>query len=136
MWGSDPFEKLNIANGPLRLQLERELQSKLLLLQQNYIETDGQPKELRELLARSLSSFTVLFKSVLRLAGKSAPAKKQEAWKAVSAHVPIDVDALWVIYNLRQGEKEALKHSPDDLMSRLMRSVKAAIDYVDTLAVK
>lgn len=131
LWGADPFQKMIVPTAPLRHQVEYELRAKLLLIQQKYLETHGDPKLLRQVLAQSLSSFHVLFKSVLRLTGKETPAKKKEAWKALSQHIAIDVDALNVIYGLRQGEKDSLKHDPEDLLDRLMRSVRATIDYVD-----
>jgi predicted nucleotidyltransferase len=132
LWGQDPFARMLIKNEPLRHQLEHELRSKLITLQQKYLETEGDPKRLRELLAGSLSSFQVLFKSVLRLCGKEAPAKKKDTWDALAKHVPIDVEALNVILALRQKDKTALQHGPEDLLERLMRSVKAVIDYVDS----
>lgn len=135
LWGADPFRVIQIKDTDLRAQLEYELRSKLMTLQQKYLETGGDPKRLRDLLARSLSAFTVLFKSVLRLAGKPVPEKKHDVWKAAAAQMPIDQDALDVIYRFRNKDKEALKHDPEDLMSRLMRSVRAAIDYVDAFRV-
>ncbi len=132
LWGQDPFQRMLIKHEPLRHQLEYELRSKLLTLQQKYLESDGDAKRLRDLLAGSLSSFHVLFKSALRLTGKEAPPKKKEAWVALAKHIAIDVDALNVIYALRQGEKTSLQHDPEDLLERLMRSVRAVVDYVDS----
>lgn len=136
LWGADPFKKWIVPNEPLRLQLERELRSKLLLLQQKYLESEGDPKRVRDLLARSLSSFHVLFKTVLHLAGKDVPAKKKDAWKVLAKHVAIDHDALTVIHALRVNDKIALQHDPEDLLERLMRSVRAAIDFVDAFEKK
>lgn len=131
LWGQDPFQRLLVKDEPLRHQLEHELRAKLLLLQQKYLESDGDAKRLREVLAASISSFHVLFKSVLRLTGKEAPAKKTDTWAALAKHVAIDVDVLTVITALRQNDKTALQHDPEDLLERLMRSVRAVIDYVD-----
>lgn len=131
LWGLDPFERMLIKHEPLRHQLEYELRSKLLALQQKYLEIAGDPKRLRDLLAASLSSFHVLFKSVLRLLGKEAPPKKKDTWATLEKHIAIDTDALNVIYALRQGEKTSLQHDPEDLLERLLRSVRAVIDYVD-----
>jgi hypothetical protein len=62
------FEKEHV-----RLQCEREIKSKLLLLRRVFLESEGAPKRLQHLVARSLPSLVVIFRGMLYL--KNGPWK-------------------------------------------------------------
>ena len=56
VFGEDPFDDIKIGLPHLRLQVERELKSKLLALRQGYLETRGKERELYSLLSILLNS--------------------------------------------------------------------------------
>jgi predicted nucleotidyltransferase len=129
--GKDPFQDLHIKKEDLRRQLEFELRAKFIQLQQRFMEIQGDRKAVQELLARSLSSFAVLFRSILRLMDEVPPQKKSELWTALHRHAQIDVQALNLIFGIRQKDKQALLWNVEDLMERLMHTVQLTIDFVD-----
>jgi len=61
LYGPDPFESLSVQTADLHHQLEFELRSKLVQMQQRFLQSGGEAKALRELLGRSLSAYTALF---------------------------------------------------------------------------
>jgi hypothetical protein len=129
--GSDPFDSLTINPAHLKHQLEFELRGKLFQLRERYIELEAHPKHVAELMARTLSSLSVLFKGVLFLMNKPAPEHKKEVWAALAQHVMIDVQALNTIWKIRDGEQTWKSVDIDDIFSRLLLSVEAVIDFVD-----
>jgi hypothetical protein len=131
LFGEDVFSHISINPEKIRHQLEYELRTKLIQLRQAYFQTNGKPKLLQELLGKSLSSFSTLFRATLRLTGVSVPLKKAELWIALQQHVPIDTKALESIRLVREGSKEALSLNPDDLFSRFQKSIEAVIEFVD-----
>ncbi len=61
LFGEDPFSGVQVDDKLLRLELEHELKGKLLQLRERYLLVGDRPKEPRELMIKSLSTFLVLF---------------------------------------------------------------------------
>ena len=131
LYGGDPFAGLAVDTAHLRHQLEYELRGKLLQFRERFLETGGKPRLIRDLAARSISTFATLFKGVLRLEGRRAPAKRGEAVDALAAVVPIDAGACHTALALRNKDKAALNADPETLFQRLLASVEAVVDHVD-----
>lgn len=131
LFGNDPFVGLQINPVHLKHQLEFELRGKLLQLEQRYLELEGQPKQVIELLARSLSTFTALFKGILMLMKEQVPTQKKEVWARLYNHVPIDQEVLQTLWNIRQGDLSEKNANADELFSRLTLSLEMAIRFVD-----
>ena len=62
----------------MRLQLEREIKGKLIHLKQGYLESQGQAKNLRDLIRVSLVAFLSLFAAVLYLKGVDIPSERRQ----------------------------------------------------------
>lgn len=65
IYGEDILDDLEISNDNLRLQIERELKSKLLSLRQGYIESAGSRDGIQNLISISLPAFTAIFRGTL-----------------------------------------------------------------------
>ena len=63
--GEDILAELKINNDYLRLQIERELKSKLLSLRQGYMESLGSRDGIQNLISISLPAFTAIFRGTL-----------------------------------------------------------------------
>lgn len=131
LFGRDPFAELAIHTVHLRHELEYELQSKLIQLRQRYLTSQAKPKRLQELLAKSISSFAVLFKTVLSLVKDEAPLHKKDIFEALNRHVAIDAEALEIILKIRDGDPSALRYDPENLFGRLLRSIEAVVDFLN-----
>lgn len=131
LFGDDIFTDMQISLTHLKHQLEFELRGKLLLLTQRYLQTNADPKQVAELLARSLSTLTVLFKGVLMLIQSPVPSQKKEVWTALYTHVPIDQEALALVWDIRQGTVSEKSADVNDLYSRVMLSLEMVIRFVD-----
>ena len=67
LYGSDPFELVEISTANLRHQTEYELRTKLIQLRRLYIPASTSVEKMSALLRDSLASFAALFRAVLIL---------------------------------------------------------------------
>ena len=77
--GEDILAKLKVSKTRLKVELEHELEGKLLQLKSRYILTEGKKDRVWHLMVESLATFLVLFKNCIWLTGKKPPLKKMEA---------------------------------------------------------
>lgn len=102
--GSDPFAETRIRREHLRLQVEREFRSKKIQLREGYLATGDAPDELGELLIRSLSTFLLLFRALLRLAGRPVPRDPRQLVAETSQIVGFSPDSFLEILDARSGD--------------------------------
>ncbi|MEA2103413.1 MAG: hypothetical protein U9P79_02065 [Candidatus Cloacimonadota bacterium] len=74
--GEDYFEKLTIQNEYLRLQAERELKGKLLILRLAFIENIGNRNLIANIVKNSVSSIIPVLKAILVLKDEQIPTRK------------------------------------------------------------
>lgn len=90
VFGEDVLEGLTIRRDCLRLQLERELRGKLLLLRQGFMGTGGNVKRVRNLIRVSLKAFLAAFNSLLYLKGIEIPRDRASLIAAAEEAFAID----------------------------------------------
>jgi predicted nucleotidyltransferase len=131
--GSDPFAMLEIRPEHLRLQCERELKGALIQLRERYLLVADEPAELDLLLRRSLSTFLVLFRTVLRLEGGAVPQDPEATIRAVAERAGFDpAPVVEVLQARRTGV--ALEPGPQDpRVVAYLRAVDTVVRYVDRL---
>lgn len=101
--GDDPLEGVRIEPRHLRLQCERELKGKQVQLRESYLLLCDQPEPLGKVMTRSLSTFLVLFRTVLRLAGEDPPHDPEETIRRTAARVEFDAAPVLEILRARRG---------------------------------
>src|SRR5437899_7150274 len=82
LYGSDPFEFVNISRANLRHQTEYELRTKLIQLRRLCIPALSSVERLSALMSDSLASFAALFRAVLILYGQEPPVGKADSVRA------------------------------------------------------
>ena len=105
LFGSDPVADLSISHDHLRVEMEHELQGKLLQLRTHFMLTEARPGLVEKLMVESLSTFLILFKSALWLYGVTPPVRKMEALRKLKDHVAFDLEPFEIVDRLKQGEK-------------------------------
>lgn len=131
LYGEDVFEKINIDTKNLRHQCEFELKSKLLKLRQAYILTKGKKSKLKKLLIDTISTFLVLFESVIILAGKKFPEKKSEVLSLIKEIIDINTQPFEKILHLKQNKKEAKTYNIEELFIQYITEIEKVVDFVD-----
>ncbi|NPV06290.1 MAG: nucleotidyltransferase domain-containing protein [Syntrophaceae bacterium] len=104
-FGEDVLAQLAFDEKALRLQCERELKGKVMLLRTRFLETADKAQELRALLAASITAFLSVFVALLALKGREAPRGRREIVAAVAESFGIETAPFLRCIDLREGEK-------------------------------
>lgn len=131
--GEDLLSALKVEDPNLKHEIEFDLRSKLLKLRQSYLALHGNNKALRMLLIDSISSFLVIFKHAVALFGRKRPLKKIDSLDILCEVAGLKHDVFKTIYEMKHGNKEALKISPEALMGEYMEGIEKIIEAVDSL---
>ncbi len=85
--GSDPFEGIKVDPKDVRLQAEREIKAKELLLRRGYVESGGKESRVRAVLSASVPALEAILRGMLFLSGddwkKSGPAFREACGKSL-----------------------------------------------------
>jgi hypothetical protein len=133
--GDDPFAGLQIRREDLRLQCERELKGALIQLRERYLLAADEPDELDILLRRSMSTFLVLFRTVLRLTGDAVPRDAGEVVEATAARVGFEAGPLLAILDARRSGSALRPAADDPRVAAYLAAVDLTVRFVDRLPV-
>ena len=114
--GPDFLANLSFEKEYVRLQCERELQSKLLLLRRAYLETEGAPRRLQQMVGQGLPSLIAIFRGMLFLKDGPWKAHGPELWKACEAHLGLPDQLL---HQLHEGRHSKSAPSRDQMRQRI-----------------
>jgi len=132
--GEDILKDVVIQKEDLRLQCERELKAKLLLLRESFLEANNKSHLLRELVAQSLSAFISIFKALLYLKGDEVPEKNEAVLSATIQSFGLDRETFQTLWYIKRGEKKsdrgALKEIVQKYISEI-RGLSAQVDQMD-----
>ncbi len=131
LFGDDPLADITIQQEHLRLQVERELKGKLLVLRERYLLTGGRPKHVAVLLTSSIASFLVLFRAVLRLFQEDVPAGKADALRLLAERIPFDPRPLLEIEALKHRRRKLREVAPQALFQSYLTTIERVAEAVD-----
>ncbi len=129
--GEDVLEGLQIPMNLHRVQVEYELKEKLILLRQHLMVASEKESRLVEVLQRSVSSLSTLFRHALISLGEPAPTGKREAIKALERHLNLDFSAVLDVLDARERKADLRKTNVTDLASRYLKIVEEVAAAVD-----
>lgn len=134
VYGKDILEGLTFAPECVRLQCEREIKGKLLLLREAFLDTGGKRNRLRGLVGESLKAFSAIFGGLLYLNGQPLPERKRDVVRKICDTFGTDKA---VFENLFDVEEQKAKPSEQELIALFMdylgqiRRLWAVIDTLD-----
>jgi hypothetical protein len=130
--GADPFADVATTRSDLRSELEREVRGKLLRLRTEYAAAAPRGKDLEELLLDSIGTFFVLFRAVLRLAGRTPPQTPKTLVHETAEVTGLDAGAFsWVLDKLVGHNVPRLKPY-DTVGERYVAQIEQLVEFVDT----
>jgi hypothetical protein len=131
--GKDPIAELAIDRSFYRAQVEHELRAKLFRLRQKAAGVLSDDKALLQLMADSTSTFCVLARHALLLAGVPVSWQKREV-VAKLREVQLEGSALEQLLDFREKRKQAGDLSAGALFSDYLKQIEALVVFVDRLA--
>jgi hypothetical protein len=134
VYGPDIFATLEIAKAPLRLQVEREIKTKLIHVRQGYISSLGKKENLSSVLVRSFTGSMALFRAIIKLLGKEPPVARTEVITAVGSACGIDIAVFTDLLLLKADRIRPGGQELYSLFERYYNALEATGKIIDELA--
>ena len=131
LYGEDYVSRLVIDPAHVRWELERELKGKALALRDQYVIAAGNRRLVLDLVADSLSTFLVLFRSALRLYEPSVPAVKIDSLRALARHIPFDPQPFLTVEQVKEGHLRPGRVDSVALFRQYLAGIDTVIRYID-----
>jgi len=133
VFGEDVLKELAFSRSSLRLQVERELKGKILLLRARYLGTEGKDDRIRDLIAESITAFISIFNALLYMKGVDIPKGRSEVVRALSGTVSVEADALMKCVEIKEGRKKFPLSEMESLFENYLRELVLLTDKVDRM---
>jgi hypothetical protein len=133
VYGEDVLKELTFRREDIRLQCEREIKGKLLLLREAYMETNGRGKEIRKLIGSSLQAFIAIFEGLLYMKEKEIPRSKRETLHETCLAYELELGLFEKLLNIRE---EVVKPADDELkliFRSYLNQIRKLSNTVDTM---
>jgi hypothetical protein len=131
--GEDVCRGLVIDTRFYRAIVEHELRARLLRLRQKAGSLMSDREVLTRLMADSVATFCVLGRHALRLAGRTAPARKRDVAAALESDLGIRVPSFYKLLDLREGVLKPRGIDPVPLLASYLTEIGALVALVDGL---
>ena len=133
VYGKDILKDLSFKPEFIRLQCEREIKGKLLLLREAYLETSGKGRALKDVISQSIRAFVAIFEALLHVKGLELPKEKLQVIRATAQAFDIDSS---VFEKLLDVKDEKIKPGDDEmrgLFQKYLAEVRKLSKQVDAL---
>ncbi len=134
VYGEDVLAGLEINREHLRLQVERELRGKILLLRKRFLETEGKEKEARKLIRDSLPAFLSAFRALLWLLGRDIPGDRREIVAATAAAVGVAAEVFIDCLDIREGKDHFSKADVTAVFRKYLGEIDGLCRRIDKMA--
>jgi hypothetical protein len=133
IYGEDLLESLDFKPADLRLQIERELRGKLILLRQGYLEAEGKPRALKKLIGNSFTAFISIFNALLYWKQGKAPQGRRDTIKEVGNVFAVDAAVFSSCADIKEGVDRLSGEEVVNLFSKYVQEVDKLCNIVDCL---
>ncbi len=131
--GADVLKTVKVPLDLHRVQLEHDLRTKLLLLRQHYLSSDGDSKKVMHLMLGSVSSFITLFRHAQIAMGEQPPEPKRKVVELLAEKLRFDPGPFFDLLDVREHHLKPDTTDAQETFSRYLRAVEAVIRTVDSL---
>lgn len=133
LYGNSPFDGVSVDRNDLRLQVEREAMGVLLRLRGGVLLAGNDSGEQIKLMTASLSTLMVVFRGLLRLAGRTPPHGHAEIAREVAALTGIDASPFEAVSQQIRDSKAIPKERAQAVLGAYLTAMEAVTAYVSTL---
>ncbi len=136
VFGKDVLEELPFDKKHIRLQCERELKGKLLLLREAYLDSEGRPKGLGQVSSASLTAFLSLFRALLFLKDREIPGRNDALISTAAKEIGFDETPFRDIAKIREGKIKMRREEMEGIVERYLPAIREIWKRVDQLEIK
>ncbi len=136
VFGKDILEDLTFAREFLRLQCEREIKGKLLLLREAFLQSSGKTKALNAVINQSISAFIAIFEALLFLKNAKVPKTKRGIIRAAAEALDLEATIFESLLDVKEGKKRQGEKEIKNLFTDYLKEVRKLSRHVDQLGGK
>jgi hypothetical protein len=136
IYGEDILKDLSFDRDFLRLQCEREVKGKLLLLREAFLETRGKGKDVQQVMAGSLGALVAIFGALLHLRGKALPHQRREVIEQVCQTFGLDSSLFEKLIDIKEKKSRLGGQEMTSLFKAYLKEVQKLWKIVDSLGEK
>jgi len=133
VYGEDILKDLSFDPKFVRLQCEREIKGKLLLLREAFLETEGKGAALRDVIGQSIQAVLAIFDALLFLKEQELPEEKREIIKAACEAFNMDGDLFQKILDIKEQKIKLDNTRIKDIFQDYLKEVRKLSKIVDEL---
>ena len=133
LFGDPPFAGITVAHDDLRLQLEREAMGVLLRLRGAVLLAGTDAGAQLKLMTDSLSALMIVFRGILRLAGRKPPQGHAEIAKEVASLAGVDAAPFDAVARQLRDPKAIPKERAREVLGSYLGGMEAVATYVSAL---
>jgi predicted nucleotidyltransferase len=134
VYGKDVLQDLFFDSEFLRLQCEREIKGKLLLLREGFLESRGKGRNLQPLIADSLGAMIAIFGGLLHLKGKELPHHHRDIIKGFCEAFEMDATLFAKLLDVKEKKVKLSDSELTGLFKDYLGEVQKLWQMVDTLS--
>ncbi|MBU1700765.1 MAG: nucleotidyltransferase domain-containing protein [Candidatus Eisenbacteria bacterium] len=131
LYGEDPLADLEFQSEYVRLQCERELKSKLLLLREAYVDSAGSRHVMRGLVSQSLPAMTAIFQGLLYLRGRDWKVWGEDLLKSGNETFNLDTGLFRELWRIKKEQGRPQTETMHKAMSRYINEIERLATWVD-----
>jgi hypothetical protein len=135
VYGEDVLKDISLEAHHLRLQCEREIKGKLLLLREGFLETEGKQKRIKELINASITAFISIFSGLLYLKGIEIPTTRREIIQFVAKEIPINQEIFMRCLDIKQDKKKFSSSEINDIFKTYVVEIRKLWEVVDKMEI-
>jgi len=133
VYGEDVLKDICFEPEHLRLQCEREIKGKLLLLRERFLETEGKSRMIKELTGESITAFVSIFGGLLHLKSVKIPSSRREIVKALAREITVDENVFMNCLDIKEGTKNFSSSEIHSVFMAYLAEVRKLWEYVEEL---
>jgi hypothetical protein len=133
VYGENVLGNLVFQPADLRLQIEREVKGKIILLRQGYLETEGSARQLKQLIRNSFTAFISIFNALLYLKQEKAPQTRRDTIKEACNMFSLDIKVFERCSDIKEGKDNLASLEIIDTFKKYLQEVEKIGIIVDGL---
>jgi len=136
VYGEDILKDMSFPPDHLRLQCEREIKGKLLLLRDGFLRTEGNKRRMKEVISASITAFISIFCGILSLKGVDIPARRRQVLQVVATEIPVDETIFIRCMDIKEGQGDYTAAEMKDVFTDYIKEVRKLWEYVDKMEIE
>jgi hypothetical protein len=133
VYGKDILKDLSFDVEFIRLQCEREIKGKLLILREAYLESSGKGRELKDVIRNSVPALVAIFEALLYIKGQDIPKEKRAIVRNTCEAVEIDPGIFEKLLDIKEGKSKPGGSETGEIFKGYLVEMRKLSKLVDAL---